>query len=46
MRNRSEGATAALIQKMQPLAETTFNNFLDLVGRPSRRIALPSRHGA
>jgi GMP synthase (glutamine-hydrolysing) len=38
------GATTALIKTMQPLAETTFNNFLDLVGRPTRRIALPSRH--
>lgn len=38
-------ATAQLMHTMQPLAETTFNNFLDLVGRPARRIALPSRHG-
>lgn len=30
-------ATAAAIATMQPLAETVFNNFLDLVGRPSRR---------
>ncbi len=30
---------------MQPLAEKTFNNFLDLVGRPARRVVLPSRDG-
>jgi GMP synthase (glutamine-hydrolysing) len=39
-------ATASLIEQMQPLAEVTFNNFLDLVGRPGRRITLPSQHGA
>ena len=38
-------ATAASMTTMRPLAETTFNNFLDLVGRPERRIVLPSRHG-
>lgn len=38
-------ATDALLARMQPLAEVTFNNFLDLVGRPSRRVALPSLHG-
>jgi GMP synthase (glutamine-hydrolysing) len=38
-------ATDALIARMQPLAETTFNSFLDLVGRPSRRVVLPSLHG-
>jgi GMP synthase (glutamine-hydrolysing) len=37
-------ATAAQLAAMQPLAEATFNNFLDLVGRPSRRVVLPSRH--
>jgi GMP synthase (glutamine-hydrolysing) len=36
--------TATRIAAMQPLAEITFNKFLDLVGRPSRRAALPSRH--
>ncbi|MFO1402779.1 MAG: gamma-glutamyl-gamma-aminobutyrate hydrolase family protein [Steroidobacteraceae bacterium] len=38
-------ATAAALPTMQPLAETVFNNFLDLVGRPARRIVLTSRHG-
>jgi GMP synthase (glutamine-hydrolysing) len=38
-------ATASLIEQMQPLAEVTFNNFLDLVGKPGRRIMLPSSHG-
>lgn len=38
-------ATAMLLAKMQPLAEQTFNNFLDLVGRPARRLVLPSRGG-
>jgi GMP synthase (glutamine-hydrolysing) len=38
-------ATVSLIEQMQPLAEVTFNNFLDMVGKPVRRIALPSRHG-
>jgi GMP synthase (glutamine-hydrolysing) len=36
--------TASLIEQMQPLAEVTFNNFLDMVGRPARRISLPSQH--
>jgi GMP synthase (glutamine-hydrolysing) len=39
-------ATSGLIATMQPLAEATFNNFLDLVGRPERRVVLASRHGA
>ena len=30
---------------MQPLAEATFNQFLDLVGRPNRALRLPSREG-
>jgi GMP synthase (glutamine-hydrolysing) len=38
-------ATDARLAQMRPLAERTFDNFLDLVGRPSRRIALASRHG-
>jgi GMP synthase (glutamine-hydrolysing) len=38
-------ATASLMATMRPLAETTFNNFLDLVGRPNRRLTLPSQHG-
>lgn len=38
--------TAAQLTAMQPLAETAFNNFLDLVGRPSRRAPLWSRHAA
>jgi len=36
--------TAARLAVMRPLAEATFNNFLDLVGKPNRRAALPSRH--
>lgn len=38
------GATVAQLAAMQPLAETAFNQFLDLVGRPGRRVVLPSRH--
>jgi GMP synthase (glutamine-hydrolysing) len=37
-------ATASLIDATQALAETTFDHFLDLVGKPQRRIALSSRH--
>ncbi len=37
-------ATTAQLAAMQPLAEATFNNFLDLIGRPTRRVALPSHH--
>jgi GMP synthase (glutamine-hydrolysing) len=36
-------ATPAHCAQTRPLAEAVFNGFLDLVGRPSRRIALPSR---
>jgi GMP synthase (glutamine-hydrolysing) len=36
-------ATASLIARNQSLAKTVFNRFLDLVGRPNRRIVLPSR---
>lgn len=32
--------TASQLTAMQPLAESTFNRFLDLVGRPSRRLIL------
>jgi GMP synthase (glutamine-hydrolysing) len=35
--------TAASIAGMQQAAHAAFNNFLDLIGRPNRRIALPSR---
>ena len=38
-------STASQMQAMQPLAEATFNNFLDLVGRPARKMVLPSRDG-
>jgi GMP synthase (glutamine-hydrolysing) len=38
-------ATSTLFETMRPLAETTFNSFLDLVGRPARRLVLPSRDG-
>jgi len=37
-------ATQSLIAAMQPRAESTFDAFLDLIGRPSRRIVLPSGH--
>ena len=36
-------ATTAKFAGMQSMAESTFNRFLDLVGTPNRRIALPSR---
>lgn len=36
-------ATAAKFAGMQSIAESTFNRFLDLVGVPNRRLALPSR---
>lgn len=35
--------TALHIAGMQARADAVFNNFLDLVGRPNRRIVLPSR---
>jgi GMP synthase (glutamine-hydrolysing) len=35
--------TAAHIAAMQAVAEPVFNGFLDLVGRPARRVVLPSR---
>jgi GMP synthase (glutamine-hydrolysing) len=36
-------ATAAFVGRTQRTAEAVFNNFLDLIGRPTRRAALPSR---
>jgi len=36
--------TASQLTAMQPLAEATFNHFLDLIGRPSRRAVLNSQH--
>jgi GMP synthase (glutamine-hydrolysing) len=42
---RIRATTPELMATMQPLAETVFNGFLDLVGRPNRRITLPSRGG-
>ena len=36
-------ATAAVMREAQQSAASVFNNFLDLIGRPNRRIALPSR---
>lgn len=36
-------ATTSLITNTQRLADAVFNNFLDLIGRPKRRIVLPSR---
>jgi GMP synthase (glutamine-hydrolysing) len=36
-------ATAALIADSERAAVAVFNNFLDLIGRPNRRITLPSR---
>jgi GMP synthase (glutamine-hydrolysing) len=38
-------ATSALIAQNQRFAEAAFNSFLDLVGRPKRRLVLPSRGG-
>jgi GMP synthase (glutamine-hydrolysing) len=35
--------TPALVAATQRPAETVFNNFLDLIGRPNRRLRLPSR---
>jgi len=37
--------TAVQLARMLPLAEATFNQFLDLVGRPNRELRLPSRGG-
>lgn len=37
-------ATAQLIGATQRRAAQVFNSFLDLVGRPARRVPLPSRH--
>lgn len=37
-----EKATLAHAAHMKELAEPVFNNFLDLIGRPQRKIALPS----
>ncbi len=37
-----EQATAEHATRMKELAEPVFNNFLDLIGRPQRKIALPS----
>lgn len=34
-------ATQAHAEKMKELAEPVFNNFLDLIGRPQRKIVLP-----
>jgi GMP synthase (glutamine-hydrolysing) len=39
-------ATNTLLARMTPLAAETFDRFLDLVGRPARRVTLPSGHGA
>ena len=36
--------TAEQMRRMRPVAESTFNRFLDLVGRPERRLVLPSGH--
>ena len=36
--------TEARMNHMRPLAEETFNRFLDRVGRPSTRVTLTSRH--
>lgn len=36
-------AAAAQLAVMQPRAEAVFNRFLDLVGRPARKLVLPSR---
>jgi GMP synthase (glutamine-hydrolysing) len=39
-------ATASLAAGAQQAANAVFNNFLDLIGRPNRRITLPSRETA
>jgi GMP synthase (glutamine-hydrolysing) len=44
--NSIRAVTEAQLARMRPLAEKTFNRFLDLVGRPTGRMALPSRHAA
>ncbi len=36
-------ATATHLAVMQPRAEAVFNRFLDLIGRPARKLVLPSR---
>jgi GMP synthase (glutamine-hydrolysing) len=41
--NAIRAATRNLIASTQRLADSAFNNFLDLIGRPNRRIVLPSR---
>jgi GMP synthase (glutamine-hydrolysing) len=41
--NAIRAATAAVMREAQQSAASVFNNFLDLIGRPNRRIALPSR---
>ncbi|MET0290859.1 MAG: gamma-glutamyl-gamma-aminobutyrate hydrolase family protein [Steroidobacteraceae bacterium] len=37
-------ATATALDRMRPLATETFDRFLDLVGRPNRRVTLQSQH--
>jgi GMP synthase (glutamine-hydrolysing) len=39
-------ATATLAADARRAADAVFNNFLDLIGRPNRRITLPSRETA
>ncbi len=39
-------ATTELVEATRPEAEAVFNRFLDLIGRPNRRIRLPSRGAA
>jgi GMP synthase (glutamine-hydrolysing) len=41
---RIREATAEYVTGMEALARRVFENFLDLVGRPTRRLVLPSRH--
>jgi GMP synthase (glutamine-hydrolysing) len=36
-------ATASFVAATQRVADAAFNNFLDLIGRPNRRLVLPSR---
>jgi hypothetical protein len=43
MSTPSGASTAALSSATQRSADAVFNNFLDLIGRPDRRVALPSR---
>jgi GMP synthase (glutamine-hydrolysing) len=38
-----EARAAEFVAALQPAADAVFNGFLDLIGRPARRLVLPSR---